>query len=238
MNNISLEEEFREWNLKTPTKQGSTIPKERNSTMIERLKETIPKLINQETINLLTIQNIEYLKEIKKRFSSNGDLYSSLQGNNNANCSSSLHRYIKFLEEKVKIREKKFQEWLKTKVESSTPLNTYPKALREKIPNKLKEIGENDYSNIFQCLQLKYLMKLSNRLSKKGDLYDKKDGGISSSSISKYIEFLIEYELYNITENYGKNFLSYPNPSKSSNFTPFIIRNSLIFLKTKHTFSN
>jgi len=38
MNNISLEEEFREWNLKTPTKQGSTIPKERNSTMEEKVK--------------------------------------------------------------------------------------------------------------------------------------------------------------------------------------------------------
>ncbi len=97
--------------------------------------------------------------------------------------------------------EKKFKNWLERQVESQTPLNTYPKALREKIPKKLKEMGENDYSNIFQCLSLKYLMNLSKRLSKKGDLYDKKDGGISSSATSKYIEFLIEYELYNIDGN-------------------------------------
>ena len=42
------------------------------------------------------------------------------------------------------------------------------------------------------------LNSLSNRLGKKGNLYDFNDGGVSSSAINKYMEFIIEYELYNL----------------------------------------
>ena len=94
---INYEKKFSEWNLKEPTRNGENIPKNRNKAMIEKLKKTIPKLI-KENINLFEMDNIEKLKNIKKRFLKEGDLESSMNGNNNANCSSSLHRYIMFLE--------------------------------------------------------------------------------------------------------------------------------------------
>jgi len=94
------EEDFSKWNLKTPSQAGNLIPKDRDRSMLEKLKTTIPNALDGDIDNLFKISNLEELNKIHKRFKKDGDLNSFNGGNNNANCSSSLHRYIKFLKEK------------------------------------------------------------------------------------------------------------------------------------------
>jgi len=95
---IDNKKEFSNWNLKTPSKSGNNIPKNRHKTMLENLENKIPKSLDTKINNLFEISDINQLKSIQERFKKNGDLNHLNVGNKNANFSSSLSRYIKFLE--------------------------------------------------------------------------------------------------------------------------------------------
>ncbi len=95
-------------------------------------------------------------------------------------------------------REKDFKDWLKESGMLEGTVKSYSASLRKKIPNKLKEINEFKYSNLFQCLDVGYLKKLHKKLLKRGDLYDFNQSisnGVPSASIKKYINFLSEQNL-------------------------------------------
>ena len=97
-------------------------------------------------------------------------------------------------------RENNFREWLRLRVDTLTPIGSYPRAINTLIPNKLNELNETRYSNLFSCIDLAYLKNLKNRLLNNGDLHQfniDTQARVSSAAISKYIEFL---ELENTTE--------------------------------------
>ncbi len=90
-------------------------------------------------------------------------------------------------------KENQFIKWLKDEVKTESPISSYPKALKFLLPQKLSELGEEDYKNIFECEDLVYLDKLYNRLSSKGDLSEfnrETRNQLPSAAIKKYIQFL------------------------------------------------
>lgn len=102
-------------------------------------------------------------------------------------------------------RENNFREWLRLRVDTPAPISTYPRAINTWIPNKLNELNETRYSNLFSCIDLAYLKNLKNRLLNNGDLHQfniDTQARVPSAAISKYIEFL---ELENTTMPIEKN---------------------------------
>jgi len=100
---------------------------------------------------------------------------------------------IYFTPETILDKENAFKNWLKRNVDTLAPVSTYPLALKEKIPQYLNKIGENDYQNLFECTDIKYLNTLYERLLKGGDLYKfniDTQSRAPSASVKKYIEFL------------------------------------------------
>jgi 5-methylcytosine-specific restriction enzyme B len=90
-------------------------------------------------------------------------------------------------------REINFKKWLEAIVDTPAPMSSYPKALRETIPEKLSELSESEYSNLFLCTDIEYLKNLQNRLLKKGDLHEfniSTQSRVPSAAVGKYIEFL------------------------------------------------
>jgi 5-methylcytosine-specific restriction protein B len=90
-------------------------------------------------------------------------------------------------------RENNFREWLRTVVDTQAPISTYPTAIKTWIPNKLKELNDNSYDNLFVCQDLEYLNKLKQRLLKNGDLHQfniNTQSRVPSAAIGKYIDFL------------------------------------------------
>lgn len=57
-------------------------------------------------------------------------------------------------------REQEYKEWLKTKVDTPAPLSSYPIAIKDLILQKLKELGESIYDNLFTCTDINYLENL------------------------------------------------------------------------------
>jgi len=89
--------------------------------------------------------------------------------------------------------ENEFKKWLQNKVNTIAPLSSYPNAIKKLIPEKLKQINEYKYNNLFNCTDIEYLQKLLQRLKKNGDLHQfniDTQSRVPSASISKYIEFL------------------------------------------------
>ena len=87
-------------------------------------------------------------------------------------------------------RENNFREWLRTVVDSQAPISSYPNALKIFIPNKLEEMNENIYGNLFNCTDLEYLKRLNQRLLNNGDLHQfniNTQSRLPSASISKYL---------------------------------------------------
>lgn len=89
--------------------------------------------------------------------------------------------------------ENEFREWLVTKVKTSAPLSSYPKALSEFIPKKLKELKQSNFDNLFECEDIDYLKDLLKRLRRGNDLYDFNvavQAQLPSAALKKYIDFL------------------------------------------------
>jgi len=94
------ENEFRKWHFEIEQISAS-----RSRGIINKLKNEIPQLIKQ--INLFEIDDINFLEELKERFSKKGDLYDvNEKGNNNTKCRPSLNSYIRFLKDES--QENKF----------------------------------------------------------------------------------------------------------------------------------
>ncbi|MFY9080335.1 AAA family ATPase [Aliarcobacter cryaerophilus] len=90
-------------------------------------------------------------------------------------------------------RENNFIVWLSNEVVTQAPLGSYPNALKNFIPNKLEEINENIYGNLFNCTDLEYLKILNQRLLNNGDLHEfniNTQNRLPSAAIAKYINFL------------------------------------------------
>lgn len=90
-------------------------------------------------------------------------------------------------------RENNFIVWLSNEVVTQAPLGSYPNALKNFIPNKLEEINENIYGNLFNCTDLEYLIILNQRLLNNGDLHEfniNTQNRLPSAAIAKYINFL------------------------------------------------
>ncbi len=89
--------------------------------------------------------------------------------------------------------KEKFIEWLRSRVETIAPLSSYPNALENFIPNKLIEIGESQYTTLFNCMDISYLQELKRRLLNGGDLHDfnvNTQSRLPSAAVNKYIEYL------------------------------------------------
>ncbi|PWE21387.1 McrB family protein [Aliarcobacter skirrowii] len=90
-------------------------------------------------------------------------------------------------------RENNFIVWLSNEVVTQAPLGSYPNALKNFIPNKLEEMNENIYGNLFNCTDLEYLKILNQRLLNNGDLHEfniNTQNRLPSAAIAKYINFL------------------------------------------------
>src|SRR5574344_2149921 len=90
-------------------------------------------------------------------------------------------------------RENNFIVWLSNEVVTQAPLGAYQNALKNFIPNKLEEINENIYGNLFNCTDLEYLKILNQRLLNNGDLHEfniNTQNRLPSAAIAKYINFL------------------------------------------------
>ncbi|MCT7496749.1 McrB family protein [Aliarcobacter cryaerophilus] len=125
-------------------------------------------------------------------------------------------------------RENNFKEWLRTVVDSQAPISSYPNALKIFIPNKLEEMNENIYGNLFNCTDLEYLKRLNQRLLNNGDLHQfniNTQSRLPSASISKYINFLenksLEVENIKIiksTQKQALNQILYGSPGTGKTF--------------------
>ena len=125
-------------------------------------------------------------------------------------------------------RENNFREWLRTVVDSQAPISSYPNALKIFIPNKLEEMNENIYGNLFNCTDLEYLKQLNQRLLNNGDLHQfniNTQSRLPSASISKYINFLenksLEVENIKIiksTQKQALNQILYGSPGTGKTF--------------------
>ena len=123
------------------------------------------------------------------------------------------------------MNEEEFRIWLEKEVETQTPLSSYPNALKEWIPNKLKEIENYDYNNLFDCKDISYLNKLYKRLLNNGDLHQfniNTQSRVPSAAIQKYIKFL-KFKL-GIEEINTKNIILYgpPGVGKTHNYQNLI----------------
>lgn len=125
-------------------------------------------------------------------------------------------------------RENNFREWLRTVVDSQAPISSYPNALKIFIPNKLEEMNENIYGNLFNCTDLEYLKQLNQRLLNNGDLHQfniNTQSRLPSASISKYINFLenksLEVENIKIiksTQKQAPNQILYGSPGTGKTY--------------------
>jgi len=91
-----------------------------------------------------------------------------------------------------------FRKWIIPKVDIST-VSMYILSLKYKVPQHLQSISEGKYDNLFKCSDIEYLKKLYKRLKKHGDLHVfniETNSRTPSAAISKYINFLVEYQLY------------------------------------------
>src|SRR5574344_3076209 len=105
-------------------------------------------------------------------------------------------------------RENNFIVWLSNEVVTQAPLGAYQNALKNFIPNKLEEINENIYGNLFNCTDLEYLKILNQRLLNNGHLHElniNTHDRRPSAAIAKYINFLenksLEAENLKITKS-------------------------------------
>lgn len=125
-------------------------------------------------------------------------------------------------------RENNFKEWLRTVVDSQAPISSYPNALKIFIPNKLEEMNENIYGNLFNCTYLEYLKQLNQRLLNNGDLHQfniNTQSRLPSASISKYINFLenksLEVEnikIIKFTQKQALNQILYGSPGTGKTY--------------------
>ena len=96
--------------------------------------------------------------------------------------------------------EEKFKEWLITLNFSTRVISGYPSTLKKSIPQKLKEINELEYNNLFQCFNIEYLKTLQKRLRKGGDLSQFNQSisnGMPNAAVGQYIKYLLETENLN-----------------------------------------
>ena len=115
-------------------------------------------------------------------------------------------------------QKEKFIEWLEEQVETVAPLNSYPNALKRLIPDKLIQIGEQKYTDLFNCDDIAYLQELYRRLSNGGDLHQfnvNTQSRLPSAAVNKYIVFL-EYQKSNIDI---KNIILYGAPGVGKTYS-------------------
>ncbi|EDZ61606.1 putative 5-methylcytosine-specific restriction enzyme, subunit McrB [Sulfurimonas gotlandica GD1] len=109
--------------------------------------------------------------------------------------------------------ETKFKKWLEDRVQTQAPINSYPKAIREFIPNKLNELGESKYGNLFLCDDINYLQLILKRLRRGKDLYEfnvETQAQLPSASLKKYIEFLQYNKLIDTIKEFDLNPQDFP----------------------------
>ena len=122
--------------------------------------------------------------------------------------------------------ENEFSVWLNRKVQRDNTVKSYCRALREFIPEKLKEVNDNVYNNLLLCNDLEYLERLNTRLRKKGDLYQfnlETQASLPSASLAQYIKFLKQYNSTS-TQIKIKNIILYgaPGVGKTHNYQRII----------------
>ncbi|MDX4059535.1 AAA family ATPase [Aliarcobacter skirrowii] len=118
-------------------------------------------------------------------------------------------------------RENNFIVWLSNEVDTQSPLGSYPNALKNFIPNKLKEINENIYGNLFNCTDLEYLKILNQRLLNNGDLHEfniNTQNRLPSAAIAKYINFLEITNTIKPTQKQALNQILYGSPGTGKTF--------------------
>jgi len=112
---MSEEQGFREWSSRVPNQRGRIFSNQQIDAQVKLLKEDLPSKLNEvdninNYSNLFEFTNIEKLKSIKERLSGNygGELYDwDYNENGHGGASASLYRYIKYLESKANLLDKK-----------------------------------------------------------------------------------------------------------------------------------
>ncbi len=99
------EEKFKNYLSRTPSQRGKVPDERKINSLVEVLKTDIPNKLNDfdgtsNNSSLFKVENINDLKQIKKRLNKGGDLYTWDQNNyGKGGCSAALYQYIKFLDE-------------------------------------------------------------------------------------------------------------------------------------------
>jgi len=112
---MNEEQGFREWSSRVPNQRGRIFSNQQIDAQVKLLKEDLPSKLNEvdnikNYSNLFEFTNIEKLKSIKERLSGNygGELYDwDYNENGHGGASASLYRYIKYLESKANLLDKK-----------------------------------------------------------------------------------------------------------------------------------
>ncbi len=116
--------------------------------------------------------------------------------------------------------KERFKEWLRSKVETVAPISSYPNALENFIPRKLTELGENQYTNLFDCTDIDYLRKLKIRLLNGGDLHEfnvNTQSRLPSAAVDKYIEFLQYLSVTKTINEYDKDITTFIDDKNQEN---------------------
>ena len=102
---IDNKKKFINYLRRTPSQRGNIPDERRINYLVKVLKTAIPDKLNEvdntgNNGSLFNVENINYLKQTKKRLNTGGDLYTWDQENHGqGGCSAALHQYIKFLNE-------------------------------------------------------------------------------------------------------------------------------------------
>lgn len=94
-------------------------------------------------------------------------------------------------------RKNSFIEWLLAgHIQNESTARDYSRMLESVLPDELQRLNENQYGNLFDCIDINYIGSLRARVRVNGDLYafnlNVLNGG-PSAALSQYIVFLNEH---------------------------------------------
>jgi len=208
------EEKFRSYLNNVINQQGNNFNQYRINQFINDLVKLIPEQL-KENINLLDIDDIDKLINIKDRLGHGGDLYDFNRSEGNGRPSSALYQYINFLDD---IDYKGFEQYLNSK--------TYaPKTIRNTLNYIKRTLKILKNFDLFKGRNSQKILKFAiqdNSFKKEFDKFHEYNPANDSTftnfreSAKKYKDYINSSKLDNLIQNIikvnTKNIILYGSP--------------------------